>query len=111
MLYARFAEQVLNVHAATGMMEVLEPTVFSQASMYDDASSMAHTRPMSEKQYPETPPMSAMRMDAGSTAEGALAKAAIPAGRESTPAPTMLLIRLKISLDMVAVPPDTDAPS
>lgn len=67
---------------------------------------MAQTRPMREKQYPEIQPKSAMRIDAGTTAEGALANAATPAGRESTPAPTMFLTRLKISLGIVAVPPD-----
>lgn len=48
--------------------------------------------------------MSAMRMVAGMSAEGALPKADIPAGRERTPAPTMHLTRLKISSGMVAVP-------
>jgi hypothetical protein len=62
---------------------------------------------MSEKQYPEIPPKSAMRMDAGRTADGAFANDAMPAGNESTPAPTIHLTRLKISLDIVAVPPPT----
>mmetsp|Transcript_1559 Transcript_1559/g.2653 ORF Transcript_1559/g.2653 Transcript_1559/m.2653 type:complete len:103 (+) Transcript_1559:1313-1621(+) len=45
-----------------------------------------------------------IKATAGSTAEGAFPNAAIPAGRDSTPAPTIDLTRLKISLGMVAVP-------
>jgi hypothetical protein len=78
-------------------------------------------------------------MDAGMTADGAFPNAAtpapkrdenhvscktkgpryfhlnafqgdVPAGKLRTPAPTILLIRLKTSLGMVAVPPDSLAP-
>jgi hypothetical protein len=48
----------------------------------------------------------AIRERAGTMAPGLLPKAAIPAGRLRTPTPTMALTRLKISLGMVAVPPD-----
>ena len=41
-------------------------------------------------------------------AEGALPYAAMPAGKLSTPAPTMLFTRLNISLGMDAVPPPDD---
>jgi hypothetical protein len=41
-------------------------------------------------------------------AEGALPYAAMPAGKLSTPAPTMLFTRLNISLGMDAVPADGD---
>ena len=53
-------------------------------------------------------PMAAMRPTAGIAPDGALEKAAIPAGRDRTPAPTMDLTRLKISSGMVAVPPPTE---
>jgi hypothetical protein len=46
-----------------------------------------------------------MRALAGTKALGALPKAAMPAGKPNTPAPTMALTKLKISLGMVAVPP------
>jgi hypothetical protein len=39
-----------------------------------------------------------MRVEAGRREEGELEKAATPAGRERTPAPTMFLTRLKTSL-------------
>ena len=42
---------------------------------------------------------------AGTSAEGALPKAATPYGKLNTPAPTMLLTRLKTRLGMLAVPP------
>ena len=41
-------------------------------------------------------------------AEGALPYAAMPAGKLSTPAPTMLFTKLNISLGMDAVPDDDD---
>mmetsp|Transcript_8563 Transcript_8563/g.18256 ORF Transcript_8563/g.18256 Transcript_8563/m.18256 type:complete len:83 (+) Transcript_8563:1255-1503(+) len=50
--------------------------------------------------------MEAMRAIAGNMADGALPKAEIPAGKLKTPAPTIDLTKLKISLGMVAVPPD-----
>lgn len=50
-------------------------------------------------------PMAVMSVTAGMTADGALPNAAIPAGRERTPAPTIDFTRLNISLDIVAVPP------
>jgi hypothetical protein len=40
-------------------------------------------------------------------AEGALPNAAIPAGKDSTPAPTIDFTRLKISFVIVADPPPT----
>jgi hypothetical protein len=46
-----------------------------------------------------------MRKHAGISAEGAFPKAAIPAGRLSTPAPTMLLMRFTIDAVMEALPP------
>lgn len=56
------------------------------------------------KLYPDKMPMVAMRMVAGRTADGALPKDAMPAGRESTPAPTIDFTRLNTWLDMVDVP-------
>lgn len=52
--------------------------------------------------------MSAMNAMAGYIAEGALPYAAIPAGKLSTPAPTIFFTRLNISLGMDAVPPPPD---
>jgi len=52
--------------------------------------------------------MSDMKSTAGYIAEGALPYAAMPAGRLSTPAPTMLFTKLNISLGMDAVPPPDD---
>lgn len=48
--------------------------------------------------------MIAMRARAGTSADGASPNAAIPAGRDKTPTPTMALTRLKISDATVAVP-------
>lgn len=50
-------------------------------------------------------PMSVMSAVAGITALGALPNAAIPAGKLSTPAPTIDFTRLKTSLGIEAVPP------
>ena len=44
---------------------------------------------------------------AGTRAPGWLPKAAMPAGKLSTPTPTIALTRLKISLEIEAVPPET----
>ena len=52
--------------------------------------------------------MVAMSTTAGRTAEGAFPKAAIPAGKPKTPAPTIFFTRLNTSCEMVAVPPDID---
>jgi hypothetical protein len=56
-------------------------------------------------------PKSAMSPIAGTTADGALPKAAMPLGKVNTPAPTMLLTKLKTSLGMVAVPVPAPAPA
>eukprot|EP00978_Attheya_sp_CCMP212_P040958 scaffold229254_cov51-Attheya_sp.AAC.2 len=53
--------------------------------------------------------MAPMSTDAGMSADGAFPMAAMPAGRLSTPAPTMLFTRLNTSLGMVAVPLPTPA--
>jgi len=55
--------------------------------------------------------MDAIRKEAGITAVGASPNAAIPAGRLSTPAPTILLIRLKVRSDIVAFPSDGESVS
>ena len=49
-------------------------------------------------------PMMAINTVAGSRAPGAFPKAAMPAGKLNTPAPMILLTKLKISLGMDAVP-------
>jgi hypothetical protein len=51
-------------------------------------------------------PIQVKSNSAGRSADGALPKAAIPAGNANTPAPTMALMRLKTSAGMVAVPSD-----
>jgi len=49
--------------------------------------------------------MVAISSMAGSTADRALPNAAMPAGRDRTPTPTIAFTRLNTSLGMVAVPP------
>jgi len=98
------AAPVLNVQADAGNQEEDSPTDFSQQLRYEVAPVIWHTRPMREKQYPDMRPMNEMRTVAGMRAEGALPKAATPAGRDNTPAPTIFLTRLKTSFWMVALP-------
>jgi hypothetical protein len=45
--------------------------------------------------------MKRMRAEAGAREDGELEKAATPAGRERTPAPTMFFTRLKTSLEIL----------
>ena len=53
--------------------------------------------------------MAATNPTAGIAALGASPNAAMPAGRDRTPTPTIPLTRLKISLGIEAVPPPTAA--
>ena len=69
---------------------------------------MAHTRPINAKPYADAIPISDIKSMAGYMAEGALPYAAIPAGKLSTPAPTILLTKLNTSLGIDAVPPPDD---
>jgi len=64
-LYATFATPVLIVQAQAGIQLVDSPTDKSHASLYVVAPVRAHTRPMREKQYPDSIPMITMRALAG----------------------------------------------
>lgn len=85
------AQHVLHVTVHAGNQPDVAPMDFSQADRYVVASVMAHTRPVRPKPYAESAPMVAIRKMAGTAADGALPKAAIPAGNDRTPAPTMPL--------------------
>ena len=54
------------------------PTVSSHASEYDIVLVAWQTRPINPKVYAEMIPMMAIKTAAGTTAEGAFPKAAIP---------------------------------
>lgn len=101
---ARHARLVFIVADHAGIHPVPGPTDFSHASLYDVAPVYAHTFPIIANPNPDSAPMTAMSATAGRTAERADPNAAIPAGRERTPTPTMALTRLKTSVGMVAVP-------
>lgn len=105
MEYASVAQKVLNVQLAAAITLVSFEIVFSHASLYEVEPVYAQTLPIRENPYPESAPMTVMRNVAGIMAEGALPKAEIPAGRLNTPAPTILLTRLKVRPDMDALPP------
>jgi len=62
---------------------------------------------MRENPYPDRPPMTVMRIAAGIIADGALPKADIPAGKLSTPAPTIDLTRLKI-MPVIGAPSEVE---
>ena len=49
--------------------------------------------------------MNAQRREAGITAVGSSEKKATPLGRLKTPAPTILLARLNVDVDIKALPP------
>jgi len=59
---------------------------------------------MSANPYPERALMTVMRITTGMSADRALQKTVIPAGRERTPAPTMDFTRLNVRLVMEALP-------
>jgi hypothetical protein len=78
---------------------------YSQADLYDVVCVIAHTRPIKPKPYPDNIPNNVMNPIAGIIADGAFPYVAIPYGKLNTPAPTILLTKLNISLVIVAVPP------
>jgi len=102
---ARHARLVFIVADHAGIQPVDGPTDRSHASRYDVAPVYAHTLPIIENPNPDSAPMTAIRATAGRTAERADPNAAIPAGRERTPTPTIAFTRLNTSVGMVAVPP------
>jgi len=59
--------------------DVFVPRVLSQASLYDVAPVILHTRAISMKVYADIPPIAVVSRVAGMSALGALPKAAIPA--------------------------------
>ena len=66
--------------------------------------------PMSQNPKPLNNPVRIINPYAGNNAVGWSPNAAIPAGKPNTPAPTIALTKLKISLGMVAVPPVVSPP-
>mmetsp|Transcript_57359 Transcript_57359/g.139940 ORF Transcript_57359/g.139940 Transcript_57359/m.139940 type:complete len:337 (+) Transcript_57359:680-1690(+) len=108
--YDKFPNQQSMKHEKAMMNDVDFPTVASQASAYDIVFVLRQTRPINPKVYAEMTPINVMSTDAGIIADGALPNATTPAGKLSTPAPTILLIKLKTSLGIVAVPPPEVAP-
>jgi hypothetical protein len=63
---------------------------------------IAQILPINANPYAEIEPIRVISNTAGTIAEGALPNAAIPAGKDSTPAPTMDFTRLKMSFVMVS---------
>lgn len=103
---ARHAKKVLNVVEIAGIQAVLLPTDRLQASLKLVAPSVyAQTFPIIANPYADKMPIPVIKERAGNKADGELPKAAIPAGKLSTPTPTMALTKLKTSLGIVAVPP------
>jgi hypothetical protein len=104
------AQIVLKVTAVAGIQLVRSDTVADHASRYEVVPVYAQHRPIKAKPYPDNPPIAAMRAIAGRTAPGADPHAAIPAGKLSTPAPTIPLTRLKMSCVTDASPPPPPPP-
>mmetsp|Transcript_35577 Transcript_35577/g.86098 ORF Transcript_35577/g.86098 Transcript_35577/m.86098 type:complete len:268 (+) Transcript_35577:674-1477(+) len=100
--YANVAKIVLSVTAVAGSQLVFGETVADHASLYEDVLVYAQHRPINANPYPDNAPIIEISATAGTTADGALANAAIPAGRLRTPAPTIPLTKLKQSCVTVA---------
>jgi len=111
MLYANVANTVFRVTLQAGIQEVPSETLALHALRKVVVLVKLQTRPIKANPYELRQPMTVMRATAGTTADGALANAAMPAGSVNTPAPTIDLTKLNTSCEMVAVPSPTAAPS
>ena len=78
MEYDKVAKTVIKVQLAAGITLVSSLIVFSHASRYEFVFVYAQTRPIKENEYPDKPPIPAISTAAGTMADGAFPKAAIP---------------------------------
>lgn len=95
---------VFNVTLHAGIQLDCFETELLQASRYVDVPVKEQARPIKPNPYALRQPIRPINKTAGTTADGALPNSAIPLGNVKTPAPTIPLIKLKISSEIFAVP-------